>query len=210
MRSLDETPSFRSLTSKIDGEFNSIKHRLSNFTEETLAPQKEKLYFFDNDCTLFIFPLVGAIDLKKSDESIEFIHINQLKIVDIKKYHSFSIINPYEDELVSFIYFKLNLSSNLNTNEIINLDLNKNNQLIKLFENEQINISIGKYDLRREDVYDIMNNRNSVFAFVINGAFEFQNRLLEDKDALFIWDIETIELEALTNNALLLLLELKT
>ncbi|VXB73865.1 conserved hypothetical protein [Flavobacterium sp. 9AF] len=211
MRSLDETSNFRSLTSKIDRNYNSDNQiLLSDFTEETLAPKKEKLYFFENDCMLFIFPLVGAVNLKKSDESVEFIPVNQLKIIDIKKYNTFSIINPFEDELVSFIYFKLNFCSTSNSIETINLDFSISNQLTKTFENQKITVSIGKYSLRTDDNYYLENKTNSLFAFVINGAFEFQNRLLEDKDALLIWDIENAEFESLTNDALLILLELKT
>ena len=45
--------------------------------------------------------------------------------------------------------------------------------------------------------------------FVIHGAFEVENRLLESRDGLAIWNTDRIELEALSNEAILLLLEIK-
>jgi hypothetical protein len=50
-----------------------------------------------------------------------------------------------------------------------------------------------------------------VFGFVIEGAFEFQNRLLETRDSIALWneDNETlqIEFEALSNDAIILIAE---
>lgn len=44
-------------------------------------------------------------------------------------------------------------------------------------------------------------------AFVLQGTFEVENRLLEAKDGLALWNTANIELEALSNEAILLLLE---
>lgn len=66
---------------------------------------------------------------------------------------------------------------------------------------------IGLYEGRKEGIYTVSQKNRSVFGMVINGAFEFQNRLLETRDALLIAEAETIEFEALSENALLILLE---
>lgn len=66
---------------------------------------------------------------------------------------------------------------------------------------------IGLYDGRKEGVYTVSQKNRSVFGMVINGAFELQNRLLETRDALLMAEAETIEFEALSENALLILLE---
>lgn len=56
--------------------------------------------------------------------------------------------------------------------------------------------------------YTLKNPKNSIFIFVIEGIFEVQNRLLHARDGLSLTDIDTVELEALSNDAVILLLEL--
>jgi len=43
---------------------------------------------------------------------------------------------------------------------------------------------------------------------VINGAFEFQNRLLETRDSILLRDIKILEFEALSENALIIFFEI--
>ncbi len=45
------------------------------------------------------------------------------------------------------------------------------------------------------------------FAFVLAGAFETEGRLLHERDGLAIWDTDKIEMEALSNDAMILLIE---
>lgn len=53
------------------------------------------------------------------------------------------------------------------------------------------------------------SKRNSLFVFVIQGVFEVQGRLLHARDGLGLWDEENeVELEALSNDAIVLLTEL--
>ena len=67
---------------------------------------------------------------------------------------------------------------------------------------------IGQFDGREEAVYTLKDPKNGAFIFVIEGAFEVQNRLLESRDSLALWSVGNLELEALSNNALILLLEI--
>jgi redox-sensitive bicupin YhaK (pirin superfamily) len=43
--------------------------------------------------------------------------------------------------------------------------------------------------------------------YVIEGAFEVQYRLLHARDGLALWEAERVEWEALSNDAILLVLE---
>ena len=67
---------------------------------------------------------------------------------------------------------------------------------------------IGLYEGRKEQEYTLHTKGSSIFGMVINGAFEFQNRLLEARDAILLNEIETLEFEALSENALLIFLEI--
>ncbi len=60
---------------------------------------------------------------------------------------------------------------------------------------------------RKEDTYTLNQYGKTIFGMVLNGAFEFQNRLMENRDAILLNEIETLEFEALSENALILFLK---
>ena len=66
---------------------------------------------------------------------------------------------------------------------------------------------IGKFDGRKEEIYTLKNKNNGIFVFIIDGVFEVQNHLLHARDGLSLKNIEAIEFEALSENAIVLLLE---
>ena len=82
-----------------------------------------------------------------------------------------------------------------------------NNSLFSILKMKSFHLHFGVFDGRREAEYRLENPENGIFAFVINGAFELENRLLEARDGLALWDTDKLELEALSENAILLLLE---
>jgi quercetin 2,3-dioxygenase len=53
----------------------------------------------------------------------------------------------------------------------------------------------------------VSNYKVPLFAgFVLQGAFEAEGRLLHERGGLALWDAGEIEIEALSNNAILLLI----
>jgi hypothetical protein len=74
-------------------------------------------------------------------------------------------------------------------------------------------ISIGKFSGRAETDYRPKNKEAGLFVFVIEGAFEVEGRLLHARDGLAIEqadesDSYRIEMEALSNDAVILTIEL--
>nr|WP_276368981.1 hypothetical protein [Chryseolinea sp. H1M3-3] len=67
---------------------------------------------------------------------------------------------------------------------------------------------MGKFSGRHHCTFKTAFCRRHVFAFVLEGAFEFQNRLLEQRDGLSLSNVSELEFEALSNDAILLLFEL--
>lgn len=76
-----------------------------------------------------------------------------------------------------------------------------------MFEIERALGFIGLFDGRKEGTFTLKNPRNGVFAFVLSGAFEIEDRLLEAKDGLALKVTHKIEWEALSENAILLVIE---
>lgn len=177
---------------------------LLDFDDETLAPKYQHEYVNNDDLIVVLIPLVGAIEVAFEQTSL-FISINQIFAFKAKKGISYTVTNPYDVELVNFLQLKI--SSELLTEVRNDFNLDNKNQLFSIFETENFIISIGVFDARKEEEYHLQLKSKGVFTYVINGAFEFQNRLLEGRDALSIWEIETIEMESLTENSILLIIE---
>ncbi|WP_298222020.1 hypothetical protein [Flavobacterium sp.] len=176
------------------------------FNDETLTASATILHQVTADSQILLLPIVGGVDFKSNHQN-GFFHINQLQVLHLKKGHSFDISNPYENESVR--YFQIQLHSVNDENDFQNdFNLSQRNQLIPIFENEKANVFIGIYDGRTEETHTINQNKNGLFTFIIQGAFEFQNRLLESGDALHLLGIETVEFEALSENAMLLVVEI--
>jgi redox-sensitive bicupin YhaK (pirin superfamily) len=60
---------------------------------------------------------------------------------------------------------------------------------------------------RQEAIYHKKNPKTGVFIFVIQGELEVQYRLMHEGDGLALWEVDEVEFEALSNNAILLILE---
>ena len=66
--------------------------------------------------------------------------------------------------------------------------------------------SIGKFSVRGETIYK-SSNGNYYFLFVIAGAFEAEGRLLHERDGHALLDTNEIEIETLSNDAMMFMIE---
>jgi len=180
-------------------------HELSIFNDETLASKETIEYKSFQDEIVILLPLVGSIELN-SVETSEIVAVNQLYFFSNKNNTVFSVSNPYDDELVNFLHIRFSL--NTTEKHKIYFDIKKQNEIISLYKNDSFAISIGVFDARNESTHILKNPQKGLFTFVLGGAFEFQNRLLENRDALKIWDVDQIEFEALSPMAMLLIIDI--
>ena len=182
---------------------------LQFLNEEILAPKHKQTTVAASNIELFILPLFGGIEYKDHLGNENFIRVEQIQRFTVQKGMSFEISNPFEEN-VSYLQmgFDANNRDLENNFKTFNFDLTQKNQLIHLFEIENTKGFIGIFEGRKEGFYKLKEVSNGVFVFVINGAFEIENRLLESKDGLSLQQIDTIEWEALSENAILLVLEI--
>jgi hypothetical protein len=178
--------------------------------EIIVAPQHLTKTVLEANTAVLILPLFGGVDYKDSFGNESFIGVEQIRIVSSEKRMSFELTNGYEEENVSYLQIGFNAKSQDSQNNLqqFHFGLTNKNQLIPLFETSNALGFIGMYEARKEGFYSLKNNSNGVFVFVINGAFEIENRLLESKDGLSLSGIESLEWEALSENALLIVLEI--
>lgn len=182
---------------------------LKILNDETLAPYHSVSITAQETSDILILPLVGALDYKDSLGNTAFLVTEQIRIFSVYEGMSFELFNPYEKDLVNYLQIRITNNQEDFTvkSSTKNFDFSKKNELIPIFENNHVSCFIGVYDGRKEDTYHLKENKKGVAAFVINGAFEFENRLIETKDALALWEMDSVEFEALSENAILLVLE---
>ncbi|GLU50579.1 pirin family protein [Dyadobacter frigoris] len=190
---------------------------LQVFNDDTLAAGKSFKMQLEENTEVILLPVVGAIEYKNSLGETGILEAGQMQIFSAAKGMEYEIINPYETELINFIQLFLtnNQHSFIPKMQEINIDLEIRNQLFPLFSQGQNGLTthqgtfgyIGKYSGRQEDLYQLKNPENGIFVFIIEGAFEVQNRLMEARDGLSLWNLDELEFEALSNDAIILILE---
>lgn len=161
-----------------------------------------KLNVLPDTCT-FLIPIVGTLLLNDEPVTSEEVYACNSELQDAVIY------NPLEDT-INFLQVSLPLSSLSAQPEKFPaksmLHLNQKNQLIAA-EGFAKMISAGVYDSRTKDELIPKQESSHVFVFVLNGSFEVEGRLMEYRDGLLLWSIAAIEIEALSEMAVLLTIE---
>ncbi|MCW3113881.1 MAG: hypothetical protein JWR18_2277 [Segetibacter sp.] len=156
-------------------------------------------------------PIVGALSCTSENGKEIMIHTGQLFESCLEKSSFLKVLNPYETELINFLEIRINANpeGTANKQEVFDFDVNETaNALIPVTSPRVTNvfsstlfavIFVGKFAGRKEATYRTKNQ----------GVFEVQGRLLHARDGLALWnELEDIELEALSHDAIVLLIEL--
>lgn len=207
------TTTFRSFTTLQD------KHEpfgsLYVLKDHTLAGEQSMKFIVEDDSQILLLPTIGTIVYQDTMKNETLIHSGQLQLHALQSGTEFMISNPYETQLVNFIQVWIKKPfRNLNRFSGFEFDIDKNrNKLLFLgskgWESEPLQgFCIGKFNGRGEAIHKLRSPKNGLFVFVLEGAFEVQHRLLETHDALALWNVDEVEIEALSNNAILCMLEL--
>jgi len=199
-----ESPGYRQLLSI--GKGNDPLGNIMVFSEETLASGETRSFGVEEDSLLIFIPLVGTIEVASSlgfgftsKASPE-----ELISITLEKGTSCSVVNSGGEDLVNYIRIQTKVEGASMKKEFKEYTLNKLNPV---FEAPALKVHFGVFDGRREAKLIKGEKESLLFAFAINGAFEVQNRLLEPRDGLVLWDADEVELEALSENAIVLILE---
>jgi redox-sensitive bicupin YhaK (pirin superfamily) len=176
--------------------------------EDTLAPGKGFRMEIEEASDVILLPIVGAISVIDTNGHDSLLQAGQVQRIHFSAGQSFEVQNPYEDDLVKFLQLWIRSDQNIPAT-ISSFDLNNKDQLLEILHTPSYSMSIAKFNGRAEGTYFLKDPNNGVFVFNIEGAFEVQYRLMHDGDGLALWELDTIEMEALSNNAILLIVEVK-
>ncbi|MFZ4931318.1 hypothetical protein [Chryseobacterium sp. Mn2064] len=177
---------------------------LLSVKEAVLDIEGELRLHFDGERTLLILPLYGEIIITdfyepiSAGKSLTF-NTKEGKDIVIK-----NLIYHDKADLLLFEFEKQEHILNFSKKE---LDFTLQNNFFPISTALPFPNFIGLYKGRAEGFYALKNTDKSIFGMVLNGAFEFQNRLLENRDAILLWEIQELEFEALSEDALMLFIE---
>ena len=222
-RGYSETSRFRSYNTfnyrTYQNEYKGPFGPLYVLNDHTLAGGHSTVQFIEEDTEILLIPIVGSINYLDSRNNKTTVYAGQVLIHTLPKGATFELLNPYEAELINYIEIgiKQPLISTPAEPQIIPFDLDHNkNTLLSIVPSQQYiatqrglhyKVSIAKMEGRKELVYNLAKPGNGLFAFIIEGAFEVQYRLLESRDGLALWSMKEIEIEALSNDAIILLID---
>jgi redox-sensitive bicupin YhaK (pirin superfamily) len=196
-------------------EFSEAFGQLTFLNDESLSPQQSITYTPEEDTQVVLLPIIGAMHYRSAIHKEELVQSEQIKILEIKKGSPYSFNNPFDKEWINYLHigFKSTASQTGQQSTLQNIALKKMNELVGFDFPEQMGNQpggyIGMYEGRSEGNYRLKNPNNGLFVYIISGAFEVQGRLMEYRDGLSLWNTREIEFEALSNNAIILLLEIK-
>ena len=181
-----------------------ITSRLYEVLEFVIYENSQSLVNLKPNQKLMLMPLFGKVKINGFHKVIE---TGELFVLETKEAQQITVNNVLADWKSDILVLIIDQPVSENVYRVNHLDLQIRNKLNFLDIGFSFPGFIGLFNGRESGRYVLKNHCNKMFAFVINGAFEFQNRLMETRDAILIWDIEELEFEALSEDALILFLE---
>lgn len=226
-RGIAESDWFRTYSTFNFGNYYS-EHRfpfgdLYVLNDDSLAGGQSLKMHVEQSSYLILLPIVGALSYHDNLGNENLVNAGNIQIILTGEDYHIELANPYEAELINFLQIWIKAAPLKSTiiPDMVDVELDqKKNTLISLwpvFEGtpeefaNRPRMNIGKFAGRSEAVYKKNKPENSLFAFVIEGAFEVNGRLLHPRDGLSLSDEEVeMELEALSNDAIIFIVELNS
>jgi quercetin 2,3-dioxygenase len=220
-RGLNETAWFRSWNTFNFGKYQQ-QHKqpvgdVYVLNDDTLAGGRLLSMLIEEYSYVILLPVVGAIAYKDSTGNESLIAAGQIQLFTLDKGVTIQVTNPFKEELVNFlqIWIRADKKDELLDSCLSTYDVNKFKNCLNKISPQSLgqsdlpfSISIGKFSGRGETTYQLKSNKVGLFIFVIEGAFEVEGRLLHARDGIALTNTEYAEAEALSNDAILLTIEL--
>lgn len=160
---------------------------------------------------VLLLPINGGLEYT-CDLTSGFLEPGQSGLLSLTSGMNYTVSNPYETETIDMLQLWLTRPADSSVSGFADttFDLSQKNVLLPCFPTSadtESRVFIGRYDGRAEDTLVVTPDQR-VFVFVVQGVFEVQNRLLHERDGLALTDVQgnTVEFEALSNDAILLLI----
>lgn len=196
-----------------DNFYSPAKQPIGNLYtlhDDMLAPNAAFSFYTSEKGYLVVIPITGTLNYFDEKENETDIEVGEALTVFVDKNSFVKLKNPYDDAIISYLVIGIKSEQDEPSSPSFhNIDLSKYNQLNTITPvSTPFNISIGRFKGRGESQYRLNNPAAILYAFVLAGAFEIEGRLLHDRDGIALWDTNEAEIEALSNDATMLCIEL--
>jgi hypothetical protein len=213
-----ETDWFRSYSTFNFGayqhEHKTAAGHLYLLNDDTLAPQRSLSLTVEEPAEILLLPVVGAVTASLNGAEPDVWEAGSCVRLHAGAGDVLLISNPYEKELVNYVQLWMKRPAGVSgaevqTGEAFDLP-GRPDRLIPLLPGTEgtIKYFIGKFKGRSEWMHTVCAPGNALFFYVLQGAFEVQYRLLHARDGLWLWNMQQAELEALSNDAIILVAEM--
>ncbi len=203
--------------------------------DETLRAGASLTLQVEQPTDVWLLPLAGGLEYSYSvglateapaagAPVSDFLEPGQLGVLSLPAGGRYTVSNPYETESINFLQLWLAKPHHAGAPVVdqIRFDPGTKNTLLSFFgiaasepDGAPVNRGfIGQYTGREDGTYAVPKpaegSVNRVFVVVLQGVFEVANRLLHEKDGLALQyrQADVVEFEALSNDAILLLLDM--
>lgn len=195
--------------------YNENKEPVSSlyaFNDESLAGLQSVETVVEEPSYIAIIPVTGALEYEVTQGSKEMIDVGEIYVCLASAHSVIKVTNPYEGDWIN--YLQLHIKAPVYAGDafvrVFDFDIEATPDdltgVVSAADELPFLMSIGRFEGRKETLYKPRANAQ-VFAFALAGAFEIQGRLLHERDGLALWDTAEIDMEALSNNALMLIIE---
>ncbi|MBK8620870.1 MAG: pirin family protein [Saprospiraceae bacterium] len=165
-------------------------------------------------------PLEGDLEHKDSMGNVTVIRNGDIQVMSAGTGVAHSEFNKNRDKQVKFLqiwifpnkknvtprYDQLTLKAEDRKNRLQQiLSPDQNDEGVWIHQN--VWFHLGQFDKQKSVNYSLKDPKNGVYAFVLSGSFMAGDQKLEARDGLGIWNISDLKLEAQTNGAEILLME---
>lgn len=187
--------------------------------DDSLAGGRSLTVTAEESSLVLLLPVTGVLIYKiykDTKSNTGRVHAGGLQILYLQKGDVLELANAYEDVWVNYLQLWIRspfLKNNVNHQFHFNLDTGRN-QLISVTKTGEAKtdklypaVSIGRFTGGATASYKSSGGKG-VFVFVIQGICEVPGSLLHMKDGIGLSQPNDIELKALSNDTIVLLIEL--
>jgi len=214
-RGLTETSALkRYSTFNFEKYYSEHKEAFGNLflcNDESIVGGKVTFFLCKEDSLQIFIPITGGIDIVANGKEFA-LETGQVQVLNMGKGEVLEISNPYQKDTINYMQFGIKTDMFLMraSEMLFKFDFEKNqSQLLEIISSPKlpVKLSAGFFAGREKAVYKMQSQNHQFYAFIIDGGFEIEGRLMHARDGLALWDSEQVELEALSNNAIVVVLE---
>jgi redox-sensitive bicupin YhaK (pirin superfamily) len=186
--------------------------QLAVLNDYTLAPSKTVTIEVNQNSFVLLIPISGEFEYRDVEGEKAVVDEGGLYLSYMESGSSFTVINTYQAEQISFLHLELMADDAEGySSQSFGFDFDDAaNRLIKVLDDQDdlpFAIHVGRFAESHQALYQLKGADSLFFAFVISGTFNAHGRTLHERDGLALWALESVDIRAESNGAVLLILE---